>query len=238
VGWSEVLRVLYVVATLIGNLGDLAERARKVLTDVDLIAAEDTRQTRRLLAHCGISTPLVSYHEHNESGAAAARLIAMLDSGKDLALVSDAGTPASVTRLLGLSQIAIKSPQSPLNRINARPRTGANCFGFRVSKGNWKGNGQGHFWGTAQTALGGERRGWAERLWRRRHRYGIGSIAAITVSWGKPGDEPLTNKLATDKYAFFFQRMGCHSLARRMRYSQSSEQAGRTPYRPDPRPPP
>ena len=84
--------VLYVVATPIGNLGDLTDRARKVLTDVDLIAAEDTRQTRRLLAHCGISTPLVSYHEHNESGAAA-RLIATLDSGQDLALVSDAGTP-------------------------------------------------------------------------------------------------------------------------------------------------
>jgi 16S rRNA (cytidine1402-2'-O)-methyltransferase len=81
-----------VVATPIGNLGDLTDRARKVLTDVDLIAAEDTRQTRRLLAHCGISTPLVSYHEHNEAGAAA-RLIDTLESGKDLALVSDAGTP-------------------------------------------------------------------------------------------------------------------------------------------------
>jgi 16S rRNA (cytidine1402-2'-O)-methyltransferase len=84
--------VLYVVATPIGNLGDLTERARKTLTDVALIAAEDTRQTRRLLAHCGISTPLAAYHEHNESGAAA-RLIAELMSGKDLALVSDAGTP-------------------------------------------------------------------------------------------------------------------------------------------------
>ena len=89
---EQSLGVLYVVATPIGNLGDLTDRARKVLTDVDLIAAEDTRQTRRLLAHCGISTPLVSYHEHNEAGAAA-RLIETLVSGKDLALVSDAGTP-------------------------------------------------------------------------------------------------------------------------------------------------
>jgi 16S rRNA (cytidine1402-2'-O)-methyltransferase len=84
--------VLYVVATPIGNLGDLTERARKVLTDVALIAAEDTRQTRRLLAHCGISTPLVSYHEHNELGAAL-RLVDALAAGQSIALVSDAGTP-------------------------------------------------------------------------------------------------------------------------------------------------
>jgi 16S rRNA (cytidine1402-2'-O)-methyltransferase len=84
--------VLYVVATPIGNLGDLTERARKVLTEVDLIAAEDTRQTRRLLAHCGISTPLVAYHEHNES-TAAARLVDALAAGQSIALVSDAGTP-------------------------------------------------------------------------------------------------------------------------------------------------
>jgi 16S rRNA (cytidine1402-2'-O)-methyltransferase len=84
--------VLYVVATPIGNLGDLTERARKVLTDVDLIAAEDTRETRHLLAHCGIATRLVSYHEHNEE-AAAARLIESLQAGLDIALVSDAGTP-------------------------------------------------------------------------------------------------------------------------------------------------
>lgn len=84
--------VLYVVATPIGNLGDLTERARNVLTEVDRIAAEDTRQTRRLLAHCGISTPLVAYHEHNERGAAE-RLVEVLESGRDLALVSDAGTP-------------------------------------------------------------------------------------------------------------------------------------------------
>jgi 16S rRNA (cytidine1402-2'-O)-methyltransferase len=84
--------VIYVVATPIGNLGDLTERARRVLTDVDLIAAEDTRVTRRLLSHCGISTPLVAYHDHNEA-AAAVHLLEVVESGKNVALVSDAGTP-------------------------------------------------------------------------------------------------------------------------------------------------
>lgn len=84
--------VLYVVATPIGNLGDLTERARKTLMDVDLIAAEDTRETRRLLTHLGISTPLRAYHDHNEASAAAA-LVDLLADGQDLALVSDAGTP-------------------------------------------------------------------------------------------------------------------------------------------------
>jgi len=84
--------LLYVVATPIGNLGDITDRALKVLAEVDLIAAEDTRETRKLLAHFGICTRLFAYHDHNET-AAAARLIEMLEQGRDLALVSDAGTP-------------------------------------------------------------------------------------------------------------------------------------------------
>lgn len=84
--------LLYVVATPIGNLGDLTARARQVLGDVDLIAAEDTRETRRLLTHLGISKPLVAYHDHNES-TAAPRLIEVLKGGRSVALVSDAGTP-------------------------------------------------------------------------------------------------------------------------------------------------
>ncbi|NCA68539.1 MAG: 16S rRNA (cytidine(1402)-2'-O)-methyltransferase [Sphingobacteriia bacterium] len=89
---SERRGVLYVVATPIGNLGDMTDRARRVLADVDLIAAEDTRQTRRLLTHFGISAKLVAYHDHNERSVAP-RLIAELESGRDLALVSNAGTP-------------------------------------------------------------------------------------------------------------------------------------------------
>ena len=84
--------VLYVVATPIGNLGDLSERARQVLAEVDAIAAEDTRETRRLLAHCGISAELIAYHDHNESELTP-RLLEALESGQRLALVSDAGTP-------------------------------------------------------------------------------------------------------------------------------------------------
>ncbi len=91
-GVQQERGLLYVVATPIGNLGDITERARKTLTEVDLIAAEDTRETRRLLAYLGISTPLVAYHDHNEA-TASVRLIDALEGGRSLALVSDAGTP-------------------------------------------------------------------------------------------------------------------------------------------------
>ncbi len=84
---------LYVVATPIGNLGDFSPRGREVLAGVDLIAAEDTRHTRELLAHFDIHTPLVALHAHNEAGAAA-ELLAPLAGGGTLALVCDAGTPA------------------------------------------------------------------------------------------------------------------------------------------------
>ncbi len=83
---------LIVVATPIGNLGDLSPRAAEALRTADVVAAEDTRRTGRLLAHIGVDTPLVSYHEHNE----AARTEALLDrveQGETVALVSDAGTP-------------------------------------------------------------------------------------------------------------------------------------------------
>lgn len=80
------------VATPIGNLGDITDRARRVLAQVDLIAAEDTRRTRRLLTHFGIKAKLWSYHDHNETQMVE-RLLASLSQGLDAALVSDAGTP-------------------------------------------------------------------------------------------------------------------------------------------------
>ena len=83
---------LYVVATPIGNLEDITLRALRVLGSVDLIAAEDTRQTRKLLTHHGISRPLVSFHEHNQQRQAL-RLLALLQEGRSIALVTDAGTP-------------------------------------------------------------------------------------------------------------------------------------------------
>ncbi len=83
---------LYIVATPIGNLGDITLRAIDVLKNVDLIAAEDTRHTLKLLNHLEISKPLISYHRHNEDVKSKV-LIEKLEEGQNIALVSDAGTP-------------------------------------------------------------------------------------------------------------------------------------------------
>ncbi len=83
---------LFVVATPIGNLEDLSPRARQTLADVDLIAAEDTRHTGRLLSHFGVETRLLALHDHNEIDRAE-RVIRELAAGRSVALVSDAGTP-------------------------------------------------------------------------------------------------------------------------------------------------
>jgi len=83
---------LFVVATPIGNLEDLSPRARQTLADVDLIAAEDTRHTGRLLSHFGVETRLLALHDHNEADQAK-RVVRELVAGRSVALVSDAGTP-------------------------------------------------------------------------------------------------------------------------------------------------
>src|SRR5437870_5335135 len=83
---------LYVVGTPIGNLEDITLRALRVLREANLIAAEDTRVTRKLLSHFDIHTPLTSYHQHTR-GEKAESLVARLLGGDDIALVSDAGTP-------------------------------------------------------------------------------------------------------------------------------------------------
>lgn len=83
---------LHIVATPIGNLGDLSPRALETLRGVAAICAEDTRHTRQLLAHFGLERPLLALHQHNED-AQAAQLVARLQAGDSLALVSDAGTP-------------------------------------------------------------------------------------------------------------------------------------------------
>jgi 16S rRNA (cytidine1402-2'-O)-methyltransferase len=85
--------ILYIVATPIGNLEDITLRALRVLKEVDVIAAEDTRHTQILLSHHDIHTPLTSYHEHNEK-IKAQDLVTRLARGQNIALVSDAGTPA------------------------------------------------------------------------------------------------------------------------------------------------
>jgi 16S rRNA (cytidine1402-2'-O)-methyltransferase len=87
-----VAGILYIIATPIGNLEDITHRAVRVLGKVDVIACEDTRRTRVLLNHFGISTKTVSYHEHNER-ARAEQLCKLLEAGQSVAIVSDAGTP-------------------------------------------------------------------------------------------------------------------------------------------------
>ena len=84
--------MLYLVATPIGNLGDISLRALETLRAVDYIASEDTRHTGRLLKHFEIKKPQIAFHEHNEDRAAN-RILALLEEGHDVALVSDAGTP-------------------------------------------------------------------------------------------------------------------------------------------------
>lgn len=89
---QEKTGVLYICATPIGNLEDMTYRAVRILQEVSVIAAEDTRHTRKLLSHFAIHTPLVSYHEHNKTEAGP-RLIERIKNGETVAVVSDAGMP-------------------------------------------------------------------------------------------------------------------------------------------------
>ena len=112
---------LYVVATPIGNLEDITLRALRVLKEVDLIACEDTRQTRKLLDHYGIRTRTISYHEHNEM-TRAAELIVNLEQGGRLALVSDAGMPSISDPGYRLISLAIR------HHVPVVPVPGASAF--------------------------------------------------------------------------------------------------------------
>ncbi len=118
---------LYLVATPIGNLEDITYRAVRLLKEADIIACEDTRHTRKLLAHFGVSKPLVSYHEHNEEQRAE-ELIERLREGKSVALVSDAGMPVVSDpgyRLVrraaeeGIPVVPAPGPSAPLTALAA-----------------------------------------------------------------------------------------------------------------------
>jgi 16S rRNA (cytidine1402-2'-O)-methyltransferase len=111
---------LYVVATPIGNLGDITLRALEVLRGVDRVACEDTRHSRPLLLHHGITTPLFAAHMHNEA-AAAARIVEAIEQGQRIALISDAGTPGvsdpgavivAAVRAAGLAVVPIPGPSA------------------------------------------------------------------------------------------------------------------------------
>jgi 16S rRNA (cytidine1402-2'-O)-methyltransferase len=151
---SEAAGVLYVVATPIGNLGDVTERALAVLRQVDIIAAEDTRHARRLLTHFGIQAELRSYHEYNEADSVQG-LLRMLDGGRDLALISDAGTPlisdpgfvlVRAARARGLRVVPIPGANAAVCALSAAglpsdrflflgfpPRTSAKCRDWLAS---------------------------------------------------------------------------------------------------------
>jgi 16S rRNA (cytidine1402-2'-O)-methyltransferase len=112
---------LYLVATPIGNLEDITLRALRVLKEVDLIACEDTRQTRKLLNHYDIKTPLVSYHEHNEM-TKSAELVVDLEGGAKIALVTDAGMPGISDPGFRLIALAIR------HHVPVVPIPGASAF--------------------------------------------------------------------------------------------------------------
>lgn len=116
---------LFIVATPIGNLDDITLRAIRVLREVDLIAAEDTRHTAKLLSRHGIATPMLSLHEHNERGRIE-RLMALVAEGRSVALVSDAGTPlvsdpgadlVAAMRNAGVTVIPVPGPSAVLTAL-------------------------------------------------------------------------------------------------------------------------
>jgi 16S rRNA (cytidine1402-2'-O)-methyltransferase len=118
---------LYVVATPIGNLEDITYRAVRILGEVDLVAAEDTRHSRKLFARFGIQKPLISYHDHNEQ-LRQEELLTRLLSGEDIALISDAGTPCIADpgyRLIaschaaGITVVPIPGPTASITALSA-----------------------------------------------------------------------------------------------------------------------
>ncbi len=137
---------LHVVATPIGNLGDLSPRARETLAACALIAADDTRHSAVLLRHFGITTPLVSLHEHNERARTPA-LIARIAAGDDVALVSDAGTPAisdpgealvQAAAAAGIEIVAVPGPCAAIAALSVAglPTAGFAFEGFLPARGS------------------------------------------------------------------------------------------------------
>ena len=126
---------LYVVATPIGNLGDISKRAIETLASVDGIAAEDTRHSGRLLQHLGVSTPMISLHEHNE-GQRVVALLERVENGEKVALISDAGTPLVADpghRLVALARdkgLTVEPIPGPCAVIAALSASGLSCDRF------------------------------------------------------------------------------------------------------------
>ena len=122
---------LYVVATPLGNLGDLSPRAADTLKRVSAVAAEDTRHSKPLLNHAGSHAELVSFHSHS-SERALARILRILEEGRDVALITDAGTPANQTQ--SGYRIAIATTQHAYTMRKPKPAPGSavsSAGGFR-----------------------------------------------------------------------------------------------------------
>jgi 16S rRNA (cytidine1402-2'-O)-methyltransferase len=138
--------ILYVVATPLGNLGDLSVRAMEVLRAVPVVAAEDTRRTRGLLSHLGASPRLLSYHAHSEEPRLET-LLEILHDGRDVALVSDAGTPVvsdpgtdlvAAARASGVTVVPIPGPSAVATALSAAGLKGDRYLflGFVPRKGS------------------------------------------------------------------------------------------------------
>lgn len=128
---------LYIVATPIGNLGDMSQRAVEILQQVALIAAEDTRHSARLLRHFAVSTPCVALHEHNEREQSS-RLLQRLANGESVALIADAGTPllsdpgfhlVQQARLQGIRVIPVPGPSAVIAALSVSGLP-TDCFKF------------------------------------------------------------------------------------------------------------
>jgi 16S rRNA (cytidine1402-2'-O)-methyltransferase len=141
---SNTAATLYLVATPIGNLQDISPRALQILTQVDIIACEDTRHTGKLLSHYGIKNKLLSYHEHNEHERSD-ELVKFLQDGKNIAVVSDAGTPGicdpafrivQKARDIGAKVISIPGPVAFVNAVvvSGLPTDSVFFGGFLPSK--------------------------------------------------------------------------------------------------------
>jgi 16S rRNA (cytidine1402-2'-O)-methyltransferase len=139
------MATLFVVSTPIGNLGDLSPRAAETLASVSRVLAEDTRRTRKLLSHLGLSTPLISHHAHNEASREE-QILGWMNAGEDLAVVSDAGTPLVsdpgerlVEAVLagGHQVVPIPGPSAVLAALVASgiPALPFSFFGFMPRKG-------------------------------------------------------------------------------------------------------
>lgn len=155
--------ILYVVATPIGNLGDITHRAVATLAGVDLIAAEDTRHTGKLCAHYAIDTPLLAYHEHNEHQQSPV-LRARLEAGDDIALVSDAGTPlvsdpgfrlVAAARAAGLTVVPIPGACAAIAALSAAGLASHRFFfeGFLAARSGARQNRLRQLRGRAETLI-------------------------------------------------------------------------------------